>query len=262
MYILKIFILICLIVILRILTTQYNIESFDNKNYIPIFIIVHDRIHFLKKCILSFKQIKTKYKIIIHDVATTYKPTLKYLNLLRKKGYTIYRSEINNHKSVKDSIKTYLHNHPECKYYVLTDHDIILDNVEGDILECFIWLLNKYKVDKVGCSLKISDIPDSYPNKYKGGHNNKGVIKWESQFWKNPVNVKWKNKKINIYFNTIDTTFALYKRDNINPIPQKSIRVGSPYIAKHLDWYINDTLTKDHIYYNKNNRKISHWGIL
>jgi hypothetical protein len=253
-------IIIILLILLHFLNkTNYICESYT-ESYIPIFIIVHDRLNFLRKCINSLKYIKSKYKIILYDVASTYKPTLEFLEKMKNKGIAVYRSEVNNYKTVGSIIKKYLIEHPQCKYYVLTDHDIELDNVRSDILEYYIWLLNKYNVTKVGCSLRLNDIPDSYPKKNKGGHGNKGVIDWESKFWLNPVKATWKNRSNTIYFNQLDTTFSLYHRDYINPVSSNAIRTDSPYSARHLDWYVNkDNITEDHIYYNKNNNA-SHWN--
>ena len=119
---------------------------------IPIFIIVHDRLQFLKKLVSSLQNIRTPYKIIFHDVATTYLPTLEYLEKMKKDGHTVYRSSVNNHKTVLNSVKDYLKKNPQYKFFVITDHDIELKNVPGDILQYFSWLLVKFsrQVQKEG----------------------------------------------------------------------------------------------------------------
>jgi hypothetical protein len=60
----------------------------------------------------------------------------------------------------------------------MTDPDIELFNVNSDIIEFYIFLLNKLNVISVGPMLKIDDILDYYPNKKQAikGHTN--------QFWK------------------------------------------------------------------------------
>ena len=51
-----------------------------DESYVPIFIIVHNQFEILKKTIASYeKNIKTPFKIIYHNVATTYEPTLLFL---------------------------------------------------------------------------------------------------------------------------------------------------------------------------------------
>lgn len=153
--------------------------------HIPIFIIVHNRLKILIQSVESYeKYIKTPIKIIFHNVASTYEPTLTYLKKKEREGYTVYHSKENNHHTVVNSIKDYLKKHPECKYYVMTDPDVMLDNVNGDILEYYKYLLNKFKVNSVGPMLRIDDIPDYYPRK-------KNAISGHSQqFWnKTPKNV-------------------------------------------------------------------------
>jgi hypothetical protein len=87
---------------------------------------------------------------------------------------------------------------------------------------------------KVGFSLKINDLPHSYPLK-------KLVIEWESKFYKNPII----NKNLTLYKNSIDTTFALYRPKIFCPKLNdlSGIRVGFPYQLHHLPWY---TINKDH----------------
>jgi hypothetical protein len=228
-------------------------------NKIPIFIIVHDRLETIKKCVKSFETlIKTPIEIIFHDSKSTYEPTIQYLNEMENKGYTIYRSKINNHHNVVDSAKDYLEKNKECKYYVITDPDIELYQVDGDILEFYIFLLNKFKVESVGPMLKIDDIPDYYPRKQAvlNGHG--------KQFWnKKPKKIKYKDNDF-LYINCpTDTTFQLKKRENcIKKFPHSnSIRTFHPYSAKHLDWYLNpNKLLPCEEYYIKKASDISHWG--
>ena len=112
---------------------------------VPIFIIVHDRITVLKQCVDSIeKQITTPIEIIFHNVASTFPECLDYLKEMEKKGYSVYHSKVNNHRTVISTINSYLKQNPKCLYYVLIDSDIALDNFNGDILEYYIWLMHKY----------------------------------------------------------------------------------------------------------------------
>ena len=148
---------------------------------IPIFIIVHNQYEILKKTVESYeKYIKTPIEIIFHNVCSTYFETINYLEQKQNEGYIVYKSNVNNHHTVIDSIKDYISKNPECEYIVMTDADIELNNVNDDILEYYIYLLNKLNKLSVGPMLKIDDIPDEYYNKKQAieGHTN--------QFWANP----------------------------------------------------------------------------
>lgn len=227
--------------------------------HIPIFIIVHDRLKVLQQAIESYeKYIKTPFKIILHDVASTYPPCLQYLTDMKNKGYLLYRSEVNHHHTVMETVNQYLDEHSECQYYVITDPDIELDKVNGDILEFYAFLLEKYKAESVGPMLRIDDIPDHYPRKQNviDGHG--------FQFWNKPFStVEYKKSQYEIIHCDMDTTFQLRSSNNrkTNFPHSNSIRCNAPYFSRHLDWYINpETMTDDQIYYMNNASSISNWG--
>lgn len=228
-------------------------------DYIPIFIIVHNHLEILKKSVESYeKYIKTPIKIIFFDVASTYLPTLKYLSEKEKQGYTVYHNKINNHHHVLNAIKDYKCKHPELKYYVMTDPDIELYKVDGDILLVYTEILNKLNVTSVGPMLKIDDLPDFYPLK-------KYVIEWHTkQFWsKEPKTFDYELKKVKYIDCRTDTTFQLCHYDNIpSSFPHaNSIRVYEPYSARHLDWYIDpNNLTPCQLNYRKTTTSISHYN--
>ena len=226
---------------------------------IPIFIIVHDRITVLEKSVTSYlNNIKTPIKIIFHDVASTYGPCLEYLEQKKKEGYEVYRSDINNHLSVMDTVRKYMNENKNCEYFVLTDPDVELDNVNGDILD-FYKFISKKNNDKyvVGPMLRIDDIPDFYPYKQKAikGHTD--------QFWhKKPSDIIYNKTNYQIQCSPIDTTFQLVHISLLSSkFPRQGFRCYAPYSARHLDWYLDpNNLTDDQKYYSKNATSIAHWG--
>ena len=85
--------------------------------YVPIFIIVHNQFEILKKTIASYeKYIKTPFKIIYHNVATTYEPTLLFLKEQEQLGRIVYNTTVNDHHTVTQTIDDYYKKHPECEY--------------------------------------------------------------------------------------------------------------------------------------------------
>jgi pyruvyltransferase len=225
---------------------------------IPIFIIVHNQYEILKKAVESYeKYIKTPIEIIFHNVCSTYFETLNYLDTKQKEGYIVYNSNRNHHHTVINSIKDYISKNSKCEYIVMTDPDIELNRVNGDILEFYIYLLNKLQKTSVGPMLKIDDIPDEY-------HNKKAAIRGHTnQFWKKPQkNILFKNKEYKYIDCLTDTTFQLFSAKKIPRFPHdNSIRTLEPYDARHLDWYTNpNNLTPCQLYYLNNTSKISHWN--
>ena len=73
-------------------------------------------------------------------MCSTYFETIEYLNNKKKEGYIVYNSNINNHHTVINSVKDYISKNPKCEYIVITDPDIELNEVNGDILEFYIYL--------------------------------------------------------------------------------------------------------------------------
>ena len=230
-----------------------------NKINIPIFVIVHNQYEILKKSVDSYRNnINYPIEIVYHDVASVYYETLDYLKKEEQNGCKVYRSEVNNHHTVKDSIKDYLGKHPECKYVIMTDPDIELYNINSDILDIYIHALHKLNKITVGPMLKIDDIPDGYYNKAcaVSGHS--------SQFWNKPKKNIVFNKTTYKYIEcNTDTTFQIFLANNMpETFPHKnSIRFLEPYSAQHLDWYLcpnNITPCKLFCYFTSSG--ISHWN--
>jgi glycosyltransferase involved in cell wall biosynthesis len=225
---------------------------------IPIFIIVHDRVKVLKQSVESFEsQIQTPIEIVFHDVASTYGPCLEYLEEMKSKGYKVYRSEVNCHLSVMNTIVTYLKQHPECDYYIITDPDVELDAVRGDILDFYVFLAQKYPGRVIGPMLRIDDLPDFYPKKQQ-------VIESHTrQFWhKTPQPIQWNGETHYIQDALIDTTFQLVSAKNLSrEFPRAGIRCYAPYAARHLDWYIDPSaMSEDQKYYSQKALPVAHWG--
>ena len=242
-----------------IIDLDVKLEEIDYK--IPIFIIVHDQFEILKKSIASYETyIKTPIEICFIDNCTTYAPTLEYLKEKEEQGYKVYKNIHNHPRKIKHILKSYLKENLKCKYAVITDPDVELNNVNGDILEYYISLLNKFKCQSVGPHLKIDDIPDYYPLKKKiiGMTDSSHSKIFKHHIHK--INYKENQYKINIC--KIDTTFQLFSTNNIPTWPtNKSIRTHAPYDARHLDWYIDpNNMTECQKFYTDNTTNLSHWN--
>ena len=229
------------------------------ESYVPIFIIVHNKFEILKQTIASYeKYIKTPFKIVYHNVATTYEPTLQFLKEQELLGRVVYNTKINDHHTVTQTIDDYYQKHPLCEHYVMTDPDIELDNVNGDILELYIHTLKETKAVSVGPMLRIDDIPDYYSRK------DMAIDYHTQQFWsQDKFIIPFKKEKYRFIACSTDTTFQLCSfknRPTRFPHPE-SIRFFSPYSARHLDWYIDpNNLTPCQKYYQQTASDISHWN--
>lgn len=219
---------------------------------IPIFILTCDRLTVLKKSMASYYDyIKTPFKIVIIDFDSTYEPTMGFLRDLERRGVKVYRRErIGNKRRVNilinGVVQDYFKNHPASNY-VVTDPDIALDNVEGDVLDVYAYLLKEFpQIPIVGPIMRTDDLPDCFPGK-------EGIINWENRinFGLGKVNsIQYKDRVIKFVRSRIDTTFRMDRAGAEWRCARGALRVLPPYGSKHLDWYLDpDNLTQDQKYY-------------
>lgn len=229
---------------------------------IPIFVISSDRLKALKESIQSYYDcIKTPFKIVIIDFGTSHEPTLKYLEHLESKEIKVYWNEKISYKGslnlIDEVIQDYFESHPASNY-VVTDPDIALDNVEGDILDVYVYLLKKlHKITVVGPMLRIDDIPDYYPLKYRVLYKS-----LESRYHsRRTLIIPYEKKNIKYVIASIDTTFGMRRTGESFWRHRWGARILAPYAARHLEWYLDPkNLTEDQKYYIKHaSRRIATW---
>lgn len=226
----------------------------------------------LKKSMQSYYDyIKTPFEIIICDQGSTFKPTIEFLEKLESDGIRIYRWQknfnINRERNlardnigINENIQDYFRIYPKSNY-IVTDPDIFLDNVNGDISEVYAHLLNIVpEIIAVGPMLRIDDIPDYYPLKEQLLSNSR-----HKEFHSRPQHtISYNKEKIGYVFAPIDTTFAMFRAETQWQRTRKgikAIRTFAPYSAKHLDWYIDSqNLTEDQEYYMKHASTNAHWS--
>lgn len=211
---------------------------------IPIIINNRNRITYLLQLTGSLEK-RGYTNIYIIDNNSSYPPLIEYY---KSCPYNVFRLDKNvGYLALwKTGIyKTFIKD-----YYVYTDSDVVpIDECPDDFMEFFLKTIKKYKsVEKVGFSMKIDDLPDSFSKKDK-------VIEWEKKFYEKKLDE-------HLYLAPIDTTFALYRpfmnKDVIHC--HQTFRTAYPYSARHLPWYTDDlNLSEEDEYYNKNSFTQTHW---
>lgn len=230
---------------------------------IPLFVITRDRLEVLKRSLQSYWDcIKTPYEIVIHDNDSTYPPTVEYLKGLEKSGIKVYWNTTSELGSVRDSIRDFMAR-VDGRHYVVTDPDVELDNVPGDILEVYASLIEyftEYRV--IGLSLRWDDIPDHYPFKERAVTGDR--IVWSQE-------IKYFNYQGNVFpyvVHHVDTTFAMYRNEprhgpRLLMSEMADLITMPPYTGRHLDWYQDpNNLTADQRYYAKTCGTVNHWNIV
>lgn len=211
---------------------------------IPIIINNRNRLTFLLQLIKSL-EVRGYYNIYIIDNNSSYTPLLEYY---KKCPYHIFRLDSNvGHLALW---KTKIYKRFINDFYVYTDPDVVpVEECPDDFLLFFVESLKKHKfAQKVGFSLKIDDLPDSFSKK-------KEVIKWERRYFETKADDQ-------LYLAQVDTTFALYRpwANNGANYCVQTFRTAYPYSARHMPWYINSSnLPEEEQYYLEHSETSTHW---
>jgi hypothetical protein len=214
---------------------------------IPIVINNFNRLTFLKMLVEALER-RGYTNIYIIDNASTYPPLLDYY---AGTPYTVFRLKENT--GYLALWKTGIYKQFRNRFFVYTDSDVVpVDECPDDFMARFLDLMHRYpRASKVGFSLKIDDLPDTFSKKEQ-------VVLHESQFWMRPL-------EKDVYRAAIDTTFALY-RPNVKGkayFHDFTIRTGGALTAHHLPWYNDDAnLSEEERYYIEHTKTSTHWTAL
>ena len=183
--------------------------------------------------------------IYIIDNASTYPPLLDYYKTC---PFTVFK--LSQNLGFKALWKSSLRKRFCNDYYIYTDSDVVpCSYCPQDFIDYFLKELKKYPLArKVGFSLRIDNIPDTYAHKDK-------VIKQEKKYYESP--------KGELYRAPIDTTFALY-RPRVGLSRSRSVeayRTAYPYQAEHLPWYCDSAhLSEEEQYYINQCTHVTEWS--
>ena len=216
-----------------------------NLKKIPIIINNFNRLSCLRTLIQRL-QSDGYLNIYVLDNASTYPPLLEYydsnndqievLRLSENLGYlALWKSKY--WKKFKNS------------FYVYTDPDVVpSEDCPGDYIEHFYSVLTEHlSLEKIGFSLDITDLPDSFAHKDE-------VILHEKKFWS-------QKNEFGFYNAPIDTTFALYRPRSQGGYWCTAWRSPEPYIAKHLPWYEDSAnLSEESKFYKELVSESTHWS--
>lgn len=212
------------------------------------FVIFRDRVSYAKQCVEALQMAGLEVHIIDQD--STYPPAVEWLEQAPAQVHKL----VNQHPQRLWQWSGLLEIVGPDDYYVVTDCDVVPGDPTLDWVNEFRSILEyHYEACKVGWSLRISDIPDTYQHHQK-------VVAWETQHWEHPVHDPGKTS---LFGAAVDTTLAMYQPLSMYPSFNlgPAVRAGYPYYAKHLSWYEDSSNpTEEQVYYEAHmNRDFSHW---
>lgn len=202
---------------------------------ITVFIGTYNRLETLKRTIRSYNKFKTAHELVIVDNGSDNTECLRLLGRLEKTVKKIYslpscgsyaETTKNFNTAIKDQYKT-----SGGEWFAVTEADVCFELTSPRALDMYIKLAKHLKT-AVGCHLRVDrQIPDCYPLRSR-------VLACETwMFYRSQM--EW-FKRIPYSNTQIDTTFHLFPRTKMfNHLKMNPMRVGPPYDAMHLDWYLN-----------------------
>ena len=212
----------------------------------PIFITVRDRVTALRDLVAWLESVGQE-RIFLLDCESSYPPLLDYLDTSPHAVVTLGANLGHRAPWESGAIDAVC---GDTEYFVVTDPDVIpVEGTPGDALDVFREVLESIpQVRKAGFGLVIDDLPACFLHRAE-------VVEWESQFWTQAL-------APGIFAAPIDTTFALY-RPGTPYLRQPAIRLGPPYAARHMGWYLDTEhpTDEDAWYASRALRDSTHWSM-
>ena len=196
---------------------------------IPIIIICYNNYIYVKNTLDQLLKINKEYydNVRILDNKSTCPDTIQFL---REVDVNVIHNSKNNGPWITSTNNADIYETLPDKF-ILTDPDLKLnENIPSNFVDIMSELSDKYKVNKIGFALSISDCDKFYKDIY---FSNMSIYDWEKQFWVNRIHDNYE-----LYYADIDTTFCLVNKKN----KDSSIRIAGNFTAYHLPWYIENDL--------------------
>lgn len=211
----------------------------------PVFIICRDRVTYTKQLVAWLEKVGQQ-EIYLVDNASTYEPLLDWYK--QQPHRVIYMNHNSGHTGVWHN--GVIHQWAGPRRFIVTDPDVVpTEECPLDAIDKFDYILNTYEDrTKAGFGLKFDDLPDTFRFK-------QAVIdhEWKYTQWGGPEN--W------LSYAPIDTTFALY-REGASPDISFSCRTKTPYVARHMSWYVdsNNPGEEEEYYVAHAHSRVNSWN--
>lgn len=199
---------------------------------IPVIIPNFNQLTYLRNLINQIRWYYPENSIQVVDNGSTYEPLLEFYE---QAPLWLHVFKYNQNDFVAN-LNDHLKGHP-AEYYVITDPDLsIPPTTPPNFLEVFKTAIDAYGFHHAGFGLRVDDLPSWNP---KAGW----IAGDEKALLKSPVVITHEGKEYQGFRAPIDTTFAMYKRDNGGwsaPMPpnawDNSVRL---FELIHSPWYLH-----------------------
>jgi len=224
---------------------------------LTIFTATYNRLETLERTLRSFRNLRTPHEVCIVDNGTDDPACIRFLDQLEKKVKKVYRLprcihmdevQANYDIALRDQYET-----GDAEWFAVNDCDVCFEGSHPKTLDAYIRLA-KETGRSVGPHLRVDGaIPVGYPLRSR-------VLACETWMLYRS-DMEWLD---DIPFSSvqIDTTFHLFTpRRSFDRLHMDPYRVGPPYDAMHLDWYIDVTQpAREDRLLIPNERPMGSWG--
>ncbi len=225
---------------------------------ITIFLATHNRLETLERTIRSYEKFDN-YELVIIDNGTDNQLCLDLLSEIEKRPEVrrLYRFPIVH--SMEELTVNYnfaIHDQfikGDSQWFAVTDADISFEASDPESLNAYIQLAEETGKAVGPHTVVDASIPSGYPLRSRVLACESRLLYKDTMEWYAGIPYSpWQ----------IDTTFHLFHRiPNFNRLHMDTLRVGPPYAARHLDWYVDffNHTVENEIYINDESA-MSSWG--
>ena len=223
-----------------------------------VFIGTTNRLSTLVRTVDSYSGLSMPHELVIVDNGTDHPDCVALLARLEreKRVKKVYRFPGCDHMDEAarhfNAAMAADYERTAARWYAVSEADVCFDGTHPDALQVYIDLAKQLGC-AVGPHLRVTDIPTHYPLRSRVLACETWMLYRDDMEWLDGVPFSRTQ---------IDTTFHLFpSAPSFNRLRMDPVRVGPPYDAMHLDWYLNvfEPVPENAIYIG-GTRKIGSWG--
>jgi len=224
---------------------------------ITVFIGTFNRLDTLERTVRSFERFETPHEIVIVDNGTDHPKCLELLEQLEGRVKKVYSlPACDSMEEATDNFNVAIRDQYEGdggEWFAVSEADICFDGTDPRALDAYIKLATETGT-AVGPHTRVdAGIPACYPLRSRVLSTESRLLYASSMRWLDDIPyAHWQ----------IDTTFHLFPRTrHFNRLHLNPIRVGPPFDAMHLDWYLDIFHpTEENAIYMPGLRPVGSWG--
>ena len=197
-------------------------------------------------------------EIVVLDNASTFRPMIRLLRRLARKGITVVDLGANRGPRYVLSEPEVLAGLPEV--FMFTDPDIAFHPaMPPRFWETLHSVSEHARVGKVGLALDISDPSVLRTEKFDISDAQYTIVEWETQFWADREPLP---NGVEGYLAPVDTTFALCNQRYFSPDDfYTAVRLAGEYTARHLPWYTRTRIPRGELEFYKRTQTASYYSL-